>query len=263
MNARQMAQQIRHVLATMTWPQSPGDLVFGERLAFVLAGLPEEDELPGAFPFVLVNIGGGTGDPDEPDLFEQTFEVLTVADVAGGRMGEQALIGGAKSERGTSANRGVLELNDRVRVALKDLRGMDGAALQLHATAASAPVRLGRGRHLAIGQSTFTGWVTAAPSYTPPSRLALSGSNWTWAGAQCSARFDFIRYRLGYIAGAVPAQSPDASGFTVVYTGTAAAATVAAVAGKAYSVFADYGTRGSLAIEGSSDGREVGAFRLT
>lgn len=262
MNARQMAQQMRHVLAAATWPESPGDLVFGDRLAFVLAGLPEEDELPGAFPFVLVNIGGGTVDPDEPDLIEQTFDVLTVADVPGGRMGEQALIGGAKSERGTSANRGVLELNDRVRAALKDLRGVDGAALQLHATATAAPVKLGRGRHLAIGESTFTGWVTAAPSFTPPSRLNRSGANWTWAGAQCSARFDFIRYRLGYVAGSTPAQSPDDLD-AVVYTGATAAVTVAAVAGKAYSVFADYGARGGSNIEGSSDGREVGAFLTT
>ena len=262
MNASQMAQQIRHVLATATWPQSPGDLVFGDRLAFVLAGLPEEDELPGAFPFVLVNIGSGTADPDEPDLFEQTFDVLTVADVPGGRMGEQALIGGAKSNNGTSANRGVLELNDRVRTALKDLRGVDGAALQLHATAAGAPVRLGRGRHLAVGESTFTGWVTAAPSYTPPSRLNRSGSVWTWSGAQCSARFDFIRYRLGYVAGSVPAQTPDDLD-VVVYTGTAATKTIAPVSSKTYSVFADYGPRGGTAIEGSSDGREVGAFLAT
>lgn len=257
-----MAQQIRHLLAAATWPQSPGDLVFGDRLAFVLAGLPEEDELPGAFPFVLVNIGTGTADPDEPDLMEQTFDVLTVADVPGGRMGEQALIGGAKSQNGTSANRGILELNDRVRDVLKDLRGADGAALQLRATAAGAPVRLGRGRHLAVGESTFTGWVTAAPSYTPPSRLNKSGSNWTWTGGPCSSRFDFIRYRLGYVAGSTPAQTPDAAGFTVVYTGTTAAVTVAPVSSKAYSVFADYGTRGTV-IEGSSDGREVGAFLTT
>lgn len=262
MNARQMAQQIRHVLAAAVWPRSPGALVFGDRLAFVLAGLPEDDELPGAFPFVLVNVGGGTADPDEPDLIEQTFDVLTVADVSGGRMGEQALLGGAKSANGTSANRGVLELNDRVLAALKDLRGVDGAALQLSATAAGSAVRLGKGRHMAIGESTFTGWVTAAPSYTPPSRLAKTGSNWTWSGAQCSARFDFIQYRLGYVAGSTPAQSPSDLD-VVVYTGATAAATVAPVAGKAYSVFADYDPRGGTVIEGSSDGREVGAFLTT
>lgn len=262
MNARQMAQQIRHVISTAVWPESPGELVFGDRLAFVMAGLPEEDELPGAFPFVLVNIGGGTADPDEPDLIEQTFDVLTVADVPGGRMGEQALIGGAKSGLGTSANRGVLELNDRVRTVLKDLRGVDGASLLLYATAVGSPVRLGRGRHLAIGESTFTGWCTAAPSYTPPSRLAKSGSNWTWTGAACAARFDFIRYRLGYVAGSAPAQTP-ADLDVVVYTGTSPLTTVAPVSGKAYSVFADYGSRGGTAVEGSSDGREVGAFLTT
>jgi len=262
MNSRQMAQQIKHVLEAAVWPESPNNLVFGERMVFVVAGLPDEDELPGSFPFAQINIGGGTGDPDDPNLFDQTFDVLTVADVSGGRMGERALTGGAKSSLGTSANRGVLELNDRVRDALKDLRGIDGAALQLNATSAGSPVRLGRGRHLAIGESTFAGWVTAAPSYTHPTRLAKSGSDWTWKGDQCSARFDFIRYRLGYVDGTTPAETPDDLD-TVVYTGTAALTTVAPVAGKAYSIFADYGTRGGTAIEGSSNGRELGANLAT
>tara|TARA_R110002020_G_scaffold55059_4_gene153022 strand:- start:4544 stop:5332 length:789 start_codon:yes stop_codon:yes gene_type:complete len=262
MNESQMAQQIRHVLATATWPESPSRLVFGERMAFVVAGMPDEDELPGGFPFALVNIGGGTSDPDDPNLLEQNFTVLTVADVSGGRMGEQALVGGAKSALGTSANRGVLELNARVRDALKDLKGSDGAALQLSATSAGSPVRLGRGRHMAIGESSFTGWTTAAPSYTAPSRLAVSSTTWTWTGGQCSSRFDFIRYRLGYVAGAVPAKTPEDLD-TIVYTGTNATATHTPVSSKTYSIFADYGTRGGTAIDGSSDGRELGANHST
>ena len=227
MNESQMAQQIRHVLATATWPESPSRLVFGERMAFVVAGMPDEDELPGGFPFALVNIGGGTSDPDDPNLLEQNFTVLTVADVSGGRMGEQALVGGAKSALGTSANRGVLELNGRVRDALKDLKGSDGAALQLSATSA-----------------------------------AVSSTTWTWTGGQCSSRFDFIRYRLGYVAGAVPAETPEDLD-TIVYTGTNPTATHTPVSSKTYSIFADYGTRGGTAIDGSSDGRELGANHST
>lgn len=262
MNSRQMAQQIKHVLKAATWPETPNELVFGDRMTFVLAGPPEEEELPGGFPFVLINIGGGTADPDDPNLVEQTFDVLTVTDVAGGRMGEYALIGGAKSSLGTSANRGVLELDDRVRAALKDLRGVDGAALLLQNTAPGSPTKIGQGRHLAVGSSTFTGWITAAPSYTHPTRLAKSGSDWTWTGGQCSARFDFLQYRLGYVAGSTPAETPGDLD-EVVYTGTAPLVTVAPVASKTYSVFADYGIRGGTAIEGSSDGRELGANLAT
>lgn len=262
MNARQMAQQIRHVLATMTWPESPNALVFGARLSFVVAGPPTEDELPGAFPFVLVNATGGGSDPDDPNLSEEEFSVLTVTDVSGGRMGEQSVVGGAKSTLGTSANRGVLELDERVRAALQDLRGIDGAALQLSATGPGSTVQLGRGRHLAIGESNFTGWVTGAPSYTHPTRLAVAGSTWTWKGDQCSNRFDFIQYRLGFVAGAIPAQSPSDLD-TTIYTGTAPTASVLPVTGKAYSVFAEYGSRGGTAIEGASDGRELGANHLT
>lgn len=261
MNEGQMAQQIRHVLATATWPESPNRLVFGDRMAFVVAGLPDEDELPGGFPFVLVNIGSGTSDPDDPNLLEQSFDILTVADVSGGRMGEQALVGGAKSSMGTSANRGVLELNGQVREALKDLKGVDGCALQLSSSSAGAPVRLGRGRHMAIGQSTFTGWITASPSYTAPTKLAESSGTWTWTGGQCSSRFDFIRYRLGYVAGTAPAQTPEDLD-TIVYTGTNATTSHSPVSGKTYSIFADYGARKGTNIDGSNDGRELGAYKV-
>lgn len=262
MNARQMAQQMRYVLGAAVWPEGAGALVFGDSLSYVLAGLPDEDELPGRFPFVLINLGGGTTDPDDPNLLEQGFDVLTVVDVPGGRLGEQALTGGAKSGLGTSANRGVLELNDRVRDALKDLRGVDGAALQLHATSTGAPTRLGRGRHLAIGESNFTAWVTAAPSYTHPTRLAESGGTWTWVGAQCSSRFDFLKFRLGYVDGAVPATNPLDLDVTV-YTGSALTTDVGAVAGKAYSIFAEYNARGGSVREGASDGRELSAYLTT
>jgi len=257
-----MAEQIRHVLAAATWPEGAAELVFGDRMVMIAAGIPAEDELPGAFPFALVNVGGGTADPDDPNLLEQSYDVLTVAEVAGSRMGEHALVGGAKSALGSSANRGVLELDERVRDALKDLKGADGASIELVSTASGAVTGLGRGHHMAIGQTTFTGWVTAAPSYTPPSRLAESGGTWTWTGGQCSSRFDFIQYRLGYVDGSAPAQKPGDLD-TVVYTGTAVTTSHTPVAGKAYSIFADYGSRGGSAIEGSSDGREVGAFTTT
>lgn len=268
MNARQMAQQIKHELELAVWPESPSAVVFGTRLVFLVAGLPEEDELPGAFPFALVNIGSGTADPDDPNLLEQTFDVLTVADVSGGRLGEAALIGGAKSALGSSANRGVLELNDRVRSAVSDLTGSDGAKLFLHSASTGSPVRLGRGRHLAIGETSFLGWVTAAPSYAHPTKLARSGSTWTWAGGDsgvrghCSGRFDFIQYRLGYVAGSTPAESPGDLD-VIVYTGTDASTSHAAVADKSYSIFADYGVRGGTQIQGSSDGREIGVFLAT
>ena len=261
MNARQMAGQIKHLLQAATWPESGGTKVFGDRMVFVMAGQPTDDDLPGGFPFALVNIGPGTADDDDPNLLEVVFDVLTVADATGGVMGEHALVGGPKKTMGTSANRGVLELNDRVLDALKDLRGVDGATLQLRASSAGPPVALGRGRHMAIGESSFTGWVTAAPSYAAPTRLAESGGTWTWTGDQCSSRYDFIRYRLGYVDGSEPAQDPASA--TIVYTGTAATASVVPIPGKAYSVWADYGSRGGTAIEGSSDGREIGAYLTT
>jgi hypothetical protein len=257
-----MASQVASVLKTATWPEGGGSLVFGDRMVWVVAGVPEEEQLPPSGPFALVQVNGGTVDVDDPNLVEQEFSVLVVADVVGDDMGEAALLGGSLSALGASANRGVLELNDRVRAALQDLHGADGANLYLHAASTGEPVRLGRGRHLAVGETRFRALCTMAPEYEPPSRLAEAADVWTWDGAAAAARYDFVRYRLGYVDGAAPAETPASA--TIVYTGTAATTTVAPVAGKAYSVWADYSHRGSASLlDGSSDGREVGAFLTT
>lgn len=264
MNARQMAQQIRAVLAAATWPESGGELVFGDRQVYVVAGAPDDKELPPSAPFALVHLGVGTADPDDPNLIAQEFTVLTVSDVPGGRMGEAALVGGSKSSGGSSANRGVLELNDRVRAALKDLRGADGANLFLHTSATGAPIRLGAGRHAAVGETRFSGWVTAEPEFEPPSRFALSGSTWSWDGSACEARFDFVQYRFGYKNGSVPASSPDDPGFVTLETPTSSPYVRNPGAGLAYSIFAEYSQRGRADfLDGSSRGDEIGAFLLT
>jgi len=263
MNARQMAQQIKHELELATWPEGAAGLIFGDRKVFIAASIPTEDELPGTFPFALVSIEGGTSDPDDPNLLEQSFGIVTVQDSQGGRMGEGALIGGAQSVFGKSANRGVLELTDQVRRVVGNLTGADGAGLRVQMTATGAPAKLGRGRHMAIDESTVTGWVTASPSYAAPVKVT-TGSTFTYTGGtaavrgHCSGVFDFVQYAIGCKAGSSPAT--DYHDFdSIAVTGTDESLTFTPAVGQTYSVVAVYGRSASL-IEGSSPPDLPGVF---
>lgn len=260
MNPRQMALQIRHELRNLIWES--GSLVFGDRGAFVFAGTPDEEQLPAGFPFCLVSIDGGTPDEDHPELIEQGFTLLTVANVAGDPLGEFAVIGGARADLGKSAGAGVAELAERVRSAVQNLLGIDGAKIMLTATTTGTPIPLGRGKHLAIDELGLTALCTSQPHYSAPQQVAVAGSAWTWEGDQCGDRFDFVQYRIGYVAGSTPPETPDDAD-AIVFTGTAPSATHAPSGGRAYAVFADYNSRGQSSVEGSSSGTEVGATHIT
>lgn len=263
MNPLQMALQIRKELRALVWDVGSGDVVFGDRGVLVYAGglLTEEQVVPG-FPFALVVIESGTPDSDHPELIEQGFTVLTAAEVAGDPMGEFAVIGGSAADLGKSANRGVAEIAARVRSAVEDLVGVDGAKVILSSTSTGGAATVGRGRHIAFDELGLTAWCTSALHYAAPQQLDNTSDTWTWQGAHCSDRFDFLQYRLMYKTGSTPPDTPgDAD--DVVYTGTAATTTHTAVVGRAYSVFADYNARGGSSVEGSSLGSEVGAYLTT
>lgn len=259
MNPWQMAQQIKHLLEQAAWSSGTEGLVFGAQGSVVVwAGAPTEQVPPG-FPFALVGIDAGAMDPDEPSLISQGFSITIGQVVAGDRLGEFALIGGAAPDLGSSAGRGVLELAERVSDAIQSLTGADGAQILVSGISTAPPSPLGTGdrRHLAIAELTLTGVCTSQEHYTAPQQIAHNGTVWSWVGTQCSSRYDFVTYRLVRKAGTSAPTSP--SDGTVVYTGTTASFTGAATAGNTYAAFADYGSRGTTA---ASSEPERGSYRV-
>ena len=263
MNPHQFAQQIKHRLEQLAWVDGSADPVFGTRgSVLVYAGSLAEDQTPPGFPFALVTIDAGEADQDAPGLIEQRFSVITAVEVAGDAMGEFAIIGGARPDLGSSAGAGVAEVAERVRSALQELTGVDGAHVQLSAASTAAPRTLGRGRHLAYDEFALVALCTSQPYYAAPVQLRRTGAAWSWVGAHCSSRFDWKQYRLAYKAGATPPATPaDADG--VVYTGSNTNATHTGLNGRAYSVFAHYDPRATGAAVFSSDGGAKGAFITT
>lgn len=245
MNGYQMAQQLKHVLSTVTWPN--GSVVFGSRAVSIIAGTPNEEQIPAGFPWAMVSIDQGTADEDHPTYIEQPFTIITAAEVAGDSMGEFALIGGPSADLGKSANRGSLEIAERVHYALGSLTGADGAPIIVSLSSAGSPQPLGRGRHMVLHQHDVRALVTTARYYSAPVYTRAGGLGLQWDAAHCRARFDYLHTKVVVKVGGYPANVTDG---TVVYTGDAD--TCAVPAGYAV-VFVGYDSRKTGTAEAYSE----------
>lgn len=259
MNPFQMAQQIQSKLQAVVWPGVGGKVVFGDDAVLVTTGVPEEDQIPAGFPWALVVPGTGTPDPDQPQLIQQVFSVITAAEVSGDPMGEHALIGGSTSTLLESGNRGILEVAARVRSAVEDLTGVDGARILLSSINTSPATKLGEGSHIVFDELGLSAWCASDLHYAEPQEITRVGTVFTWEGAHCSNRFDFLDYQLVLNAANAPADTSDG---TIIYTGTAPNHTVGGppLSGNFYGAFARYNARGGATSEGQSTGALVGSF---
>ena len=106
--------------------------------------------------------------------------------------------------------------------------------------------------HVAAQQISVTARGPSGLYYAAPQELAHSGVDnaWSWQGAPCSSRFDFLQFRLVQKEGSSPSSDP--SDGTTLYTGTAATTVLPRSFSHTYTVFADYNARGGATVEGSS-----------
>ena len=256
-----MAMQIRHVLRTVAWPGGAADVVFGTRGVFVFAGFPTEEQIPAGFPWALVSIDGGTPDEDHPEFLEQNYTIIVGAEVAGDPLGEFSIVGSSVADLGKSVGRGVSEIAERVRSAVENLTGADGAKVLLSSTSTGTPAAFGRGRHLTLHELSLTALCTSRLHYAAPqvARMPGAGTN-TWEGTHVTDRFDFLQFNVIELTGTTP--SADPTDGTSVLTTTAlsdAGDPFTPVIGRTYTVFAQYNARDGSTVDGSSD-PEVGSY---
>lgn len=270
MNQGQMGQQIQHVLQRVRWPVGAQDVVFGAQKGpvIVLAGRPTQQNFPTVFPCCIILLSDGDPDEDEPSLIEHSFRLITGVLAPGDPRGEHAMIGGPTRDLGKSPNRGIAEVTARVRVAVGDLNGADGAPIQLRATAIDTPFSDGRLSHIVFDEHTLTALCTSDLSYSPPQEFREVDGLWTWAGGDggtdaaageghCAGRFDFLTYVIRRVSAPLFPQAPTEG--SAVYTGTAATHTETPIVGQNYGIFALYDPRKKGAPEGNSDPEVVGS----
>ena len=245
MNPHQMSLQIKKKIRDVVWPTGSGDPVFGTQVERVQvhSGAPSEEDFPKFYPCCLIVMGDGEPDEDEPSLIEHTFRLVTGVMATGHPMGEHALIGGPNADLGTSANRGIGEVAARVRAAVEDLTGADGAKIQLVSTSIATPFLAGRMRHVVFDEHTVTALCTSDLHYSAPQQLRNVADTWLWEGPHCSDRFDFVQYRMYSRSGSDPTGEPGEVGSTLIYTGAPATHARAPAAATTYTVFADYSVR--------------------
>lgn len=243
MNPHQMALQLRHVLRSVAWLEGDADPVFGARAVHVVAGPLDPKNAPPKFPLALITIGSGTPDASAPDYILQTFEIATAVEVAGDPLGSHAIAGGARANPGRSAGAGVAEVAERTRAALQTLTGADGAAIVVSGAETGSPAYVGT-RHVAFDLFRVSALCTSRPVYPAPEEFRVVGRAASWRGLHCLRRFDFLQFRVGYVSGSTPAETPDDFD-AVVYTGTNLEAAVTTAPGRTYSVVADYDPRGT------------------
>jgi hypothetical protein len=257
---------MRALLEAVTWPAGSQEVVFGSNgRVKIYAGSPTEEQIPQSFPSALIGINTGPSDDDQHDLLDQQFTITTAVLVAGDPMGEFAVAGGGTADIGSSAGKGVLEVAERVRFALKDVVSVVGTKISLKLSSTETPVNLVE-KHLVTNDTVVRMWCTSDLYYAPPQEIAYAGGTWTWTGENhCRGRHDFVSYALAYLVGATP--SSDWSDYTQVGV-SVGTETIdhAQIAGRVYCVFAEYnrhGKSGETAIAGRSRGDRVGAYIVT
>jgi hypothetical protein len=247
-----MAKQVREVLRTAVWSDSPGALVLGDSV-YITAGVREDDDLPVRMPFALVNLGPTTADPDDPNLLSQEIVVVLAVQVLGDPLGECSLVGGpgADSNRfGYSDGRGLLEMEAVLLASVGRLTGADGATIEVSLGSAPAPERLGDDTHLVHRQYVLRATCTRAEEWPAPSELVVGVGtagqmDITWALAP--DRYGRRKTVVRYAASSTPPASASAGTPVTVATETTTSATVSGLAPGTYSVaiFTPYTETGS------------------
>lgn len=243
MNAWQVARQLAYLLRTATWPDTPSAVVFGE---VAVTDVPLEQAIGafGRFPLALIRMGGGPADPQQPQLLTESASVDLVVALPGDSVGERSLLGGPRAGgQGTSAGRGVLEVEEEAAEACQKLGGANGVRVRI----------VSRGRS-AVSEDKAHGYVmsrglalevrcSAARHYPKPMNFVATGGVgqvvMTWDLPP--ARFDRLAVILRRASGATPPASATSGTGVTLASATATGVTDVVAAGTySYALFESY-----------------------
>lgn len=217
MNGWQVARQIKALLKARTWPDGNQELVFGDVL--VTVGLTERGVGELRFPFVLISPLDSDLDEEEEELEEQRFKIMVTQRVAGDSWGEALLIGGSRTDQGSSDSRGLMELEAQLMAVLADLNQQDGVKIKVNTKGAGQAAESEELGYVGSREYRLTSWNSTFLSYPEPSRLVATdqtGGSVALAWENPASRYDTDSLVLRRAAGSTaPATVTDGTGVTV------------------------------------------------
>jgi hypothetical protein len=172
----QVLKQIRYLLRTATWTESPQALVLGSSV-YVTQGWDDEADNPVRLPFAIVSLGTQTPDLHDPHLLTQEVIVVLATSVHGDPLGENSLIGGpgaASGRWGKSEGRGLMDLETALLTSIGRMTGADGVPILVSHGAAPAPEKMGEDVHLVHRQYVLSVVCTRADEYPAPQNLVVN-----------------------------------------------------------------------------------------
>lgn len=241
MNVWQTCLELRARLQALRWPYGSKGLVFG-RQVYVLKDTPNQDELPGAWPFAMIFPGPGSADQDDRRLEERSITVVVGQMQEGDSLGEQIVTGGPRvnSDIGISEGRSPMEIAAEVKRLVGEMESDDGFSIQYSHDGTQQMAAVGDVAHLGLLPIRFRAICTSELHLQSPQNVEESGGTATWLGVD--QRWGFVTYM---VSDAPVSPEDTAPGSEIGRT----TGTSLPVPGRPVYVYAGYSLTGGAAVD--------------
>lgn len=180
MNDWQLCRQVRYLLQQAKW-EDGSTPVFAPSSIIITAAPTEQALADRRTPIAVIVPAIAQIDPefsaDVVHLVRQEVRVTIVTATMGDALGENAVLGGNRAGFNTSANRGLLEIGEKVRDALLRVDDDDGVRLSLFAASAAGAQPGTSLGYVAYREYVFIGRVTTQRSYRAPRAMTATGGS--------------------------------------------------------------------------------------
>lgn len=242
MNPWQVARQIKATLIARTWEGS-GQVVFPTGSVHVTNGYQETAAANFRFPIALIGVGPGSNDDQQPGHEKRAVTIIIAVRNMGDMIGENSVIGANRQGTNRSEGRGILEVEEEVKAACRQMQDALGIRLSFKTVSTDTPAADPNGGMTTWMGIEFEADCMDARYYHPPLDLVATGGvgSVTLAWALPPLRYDLRRVRLRRAAGSTPPASIT-DGSEVTLAADLSVSKVDTVAGGTYSytIFACY-----------------------
>lgn len=215
MNDWQIERQVKYTLAARRWEGNASyDPVFGAESVFISVADVEAALAYLRTPLAMIRPGDAIVDPDrdeEQGLIRFGFVVRVLSLVMGGAFGEEALLGANRSGatttgQGSSQGRGLQELEEEVRAAIKLMQPQNGIRIQSRGKSGVGYTAPRQGNYMVFRDLVFEATGTADRDYEPPTNFRATGGAGSIALAWTNPpdRYDLYKIIIRRAAGSTP-----------------------------------------------------------